>query len=581
LPIFSQLLRSLTRTAGGKAAGGRDAQSVGFPIFSRLRSLTARRAAEPPDTVARNRLGFPFFHTFGSLTAQDVEFFMNAVLITVRLFLAVVLCVAAAAKFFDHPGSREAMHEFGVPESLSGVLAWLLPLAEISIAAALLPAATVEWGALGALALLFAFTVGVGVNVIRGRRADCHCFGQLHSAPMSWNTVVRNLVLTALAAFLFLQRRQAVKSSLIAWAGDLTLAERVNLVIGSLALVLLSVIVFVLVQLLNQQKELIGKLGDLRSDSDDEELPITERDGLIFPTRGLPIGAPAPGFVLSGLERGQLSLDDLLENSKPLLIIFISPGCGPCAALLPDIEGWQQEHAALLRVAIISSGSHADNRAKFADYSIHSVMLQEKSDADKAYDVYWTPSAVLINPDRSIGSQLASGGDQIRLLLQHSVEENAHEPWLSSSVDDDDDQPALIRIGDLAPDVSLRDLDRNKVRLSDFRDKKVMLVFWRPDCSFCMAMIDDLKSVEIDPPKGAPEMVLISSGSVEANRSMGLRSTILIDQDSRVSELYGSEGTPSAVLIDEKGKVASLVEAGAPRVLALLGRAPATKQAPV
>src|SRR5580704_16933553 len=96
--------------------------------------------------------------------------FMTVVLIIVRLFLAVVLCVAAVAKLMDRPGSREAMLEFGVPESLTGVLEWLLPLGEIGIAAVLLPAATVEWGALGALALLFAFTVGVGVNVIRGRR---------------------------------------------------------------------------------------------------------------------------------------------------------------------------------------------------------------------------------------------------------------------------------------------------------------------------------------------------------------------------------------------------------------------------
>ena len=36
---------------------------------------------------------------------------------------------------------------------------------------------------LPALVLLLLFVGGISYNVARGRSPDCHCFGQLHSAP--------------------------------------------------------------------------------------------------------------------------------------------------------------------------------------------------------------------------------------------------------------------------------------------------------------------------------------------------------------------------------------------------------------
>ncbi len=52
---------------------------------------------------------------------------------------------------------------------------------------------------------------------------------------------------------------------------------------------------------------------------------------------------------------------------------------------------------------------------------------------------------------------------------------------------------------------------------------------------------------------------------------MGLSSTVLLDQQFAVGSAFGASGTPSAVLVDEEGKVASEVAVGAPAVLALAG----------
>ena len=108
---------------------------------------------------------------------------MNIALLLGRLLLALVFAVAGTAKLSDREGSRQAIVDFGVPSAIAAPLGLVLPLAELTVAATLLPASTAWWGALGALALLALFVVGISINLARGRKPDCHCFGQLHSAP--------------------------------------------------------------------------------------------------------------------------------------------------------------------------------------------------------------------------------------------------------------------------------------------------------------------------------------------------------------------------------------------------------------
>src|SRR5207253_7669146 len=130
---------------------------------------------------------------------------------------------------------------------------------------------------------------------------------------------------------------------------------------------------------------------------------------------------------------------------------------------------------------------------------------------------------------------------------------------------------SLAQIGEPAPALALPDLSGAMVRLEDFRGEQTLVVFWSPDCTFCEQMIDELKRIEADPPSHAPRLLVVSKGSVEANRAAGLSSPIVIDSDSAMSKAFGANGTPSAVLIDARGHIASEVAVGAPRILALLG----------
>jgi hypothetical protein len=52
---------------------------------------------------------------------------------------------------------------------------------------------------------------------------------------------------------------------------------------------------------------------------------------------------------------------------------------------------------------------------------------------------------------------------------------------------------------------------------------------------------------------------------------MGLNSPLVLEQSFHAGSAFGASGTPSAVLVDRKGNVASELAVGAPAVLALMG----------
>jgi uncharacterized membrane protein YphA (DoxX/SURF4 family) len=81
------------------------------------------------------------------------------------LILAAVFAAAGIAKLADRDGTRTAVREFGAPERLVGLLALLLPLAELTVAILLLPGPTRAVGVAGALVLLVAFSAAIAVSL--------------------------------------------------------------------------------------------------------------------------------------------------------------------------------------------------------------------------------------------------------------------------------------------------------------------------------------------------------------------------------------------------------------------------------
>jgi len=522
---------------------------------------------------------------------------MGAALLLARLLLAAVLAVAGAAKLLDLAGTRETVRNFGVPARLAAPFALLLPLAELAVAAALIPTATAWWGAVGALALLLAFCAAIGVNLARGRTPDCHCFGQLHSSPAGRPTLLRNGALALAAAFVVAFGIDDAGASAIAWLGDLTTAQLVTAVAGGLLAVVVAVEAALLLNLVRQNGRLLLRIEALeRSQGGAAALagePAPEAAG------GLPVGSEAPRFNLSGLHGETMTLDALLSVGRDVLLAFTDPNCVPCNALLPELGAWQRNHSATLLVVPVSRGTPDENRPKTAEHGLINVLLQEDREVAEAYEADGTPSAVVVRSDGTVGSPVAAGAEAIRALVARTVGGSAPPqapapatqatPAASpngsrngaAAAEPAPAPPAVtLRVGDPAPAVRLRDLRGRTVNLAGFRGSETVVLFWDPGCGFCSQILEDVKAWEADPPEDAPKLLLVSTDSTEANEAMGLRSSVLLDSGFDVGNSFGAPGMPTAIRIDRDGRVASDLAVGGPQVLALLGLEGAEPQAP-
>src|SRR4029453_18495083 len=79
------------------------------------------------------------------------------------------------------------------------------------------------------------------------------------------------------------------------------------------------------------------------------------------PNDGLPIGAVFPDFELTDALGRAISFQHLLGEGKPILFLFVSPTCQPCAALMPEIEEWQRELSEDISFIFISRGTLDEN----------------------------------------------------------------------------------------------------------------------------------------------------------------------------------------------------------------------------
>jgi methylamine dehydrogenase accessory protein MauD len=326
---------------------------------------------------------------------------MDTAVFLTRALLAVVFATAGVGKLLDLEGSRRSLRDFGVPERFASVAGTLLPIVELVTAALLLIAPTAQWGALLALLLLLAFIAGITRAMRQGVAPDCNCFGQIHSAPAGRGTLVRNGVLAALAAFVLIG---GPGPALDDWIGDRSGAELVALV-GVVAAVGLGAWAF---QLWRRTRT----LGD--------ELVSTRKEMALLPP-GLPVGADAPDFALKNTEGELVTLDDLRSQGHPVMLMFTSPGCGPCAKIFPNLRRWQQSLAAQLTIALVSGGTMEANRELAEAHGLENLLVMDAINVSELYRVRATPSALLVTPDGKIGTTTAQRIFEIEPLVRHAL----------------------------------------------------------------------------------------------------------------------------------------------------------------
>jgi peroxiredoxin len=161
-----------------------------------------------------------------------------------------------------------------------------------------------------------------------------------------------------------------------------------------------------------------------------------------------------------------------------------------------------------------------------------------------------------------------------RLLLRLEALEDELRQLRPPQVEDATGLP----IGSVLNDFDLPQLSGGRMTLSQWRGRRVLLIFFNPRCGFCRQMSPELAALPTDPADGRATPLVLTTGDPEENRRLveehGIRCPVLLQEDWEVASLYRAAGTPTGYLIDEGGATASTLAVGAQAVLALASADP-------
>lgn len=488
---------------------------------------------------------------------------MEEILLFVRVILFFVFALAGIGKLLDADGSAKALRAFGMPEGVLPFLGYALPIAELSIAILLLFPGTSWYGAIAASFLLIAFIGSMVWQMYKGNAPDCHCFGQIHSAPVSITSILRNLILFAAAAFMAVRGQNFQGPSFAASRAD---------VIQTLLLLLVVVAVIVAISYL---KRLVDSLASIVKRVDFLEMldavdTPKVRDEAGDPHDGLPIGAVMPAFELRSRAGGIISRDSLLSAGRPLLFFFVGPNCSPCKALMPEIAEWHEEMSGAVDLILITTGTLAENDEKLTVPSEITVLFQEKRELAEALGAKWTPTAVLVRADGRIASHIAAGDTAVRHLITKVAAADKSDRLLY--ITNGNKGAVLPKIGKPVVDISLEDISGGRLTADTFKKKPTLAIAWSTTCSHCIQMMDSIKAWDRTKGEDDPNLVLFSSGDADFHKKLGLRSPIVLEEGYTSAAKIGLFGTPSGVLVDENGIIVSETAIGAEHIWSLIGK---------
>lgn len=301
----------------------------------------------------------------------------------VPLVLSSVLVISGVAKLRTSSSVVDVLAALGVPARLGRRLDPALPWIEIGAAVALVVAPK------GRLVVVVAALVGVlflayAVVIVRlwrhQGRVRCACFGSLSGGDVTGVTVVRNLLLAAGAVLVLLgaTRGRSVAAELAAasahtwtWLAAATWATGVA-----------------------------ASLGLRAAPSEDYARAPIPRGELVTPS-------------------GQhLTLGELASDQARLLI-FLSPGCGPCHDISMMVQSWSKRLWPIVVHPVLIDTAAA--RSEYAHLTPWWLFADGADTAAPALGIGATPAAVVLGSDGFLAGGPVAGSAAVCALVEEAA----------------------------------------------------------------------------------------------------------------------------------------------------------------
>ena len=111
-------------------------------------------------------------------------------------------------------------------------------------------------------------------------------------------------------------------------------------------------------------------------------------------------------------------------------------------------------------------------------------------------------------------------------------------------------------VGQPIPKFTALDVFGAPVDESSLAGRLGALLFVSPDCSTCIASLDEVEALKVKTNGNVVVVCRAEQGECrELSKAYGLEVPVIVDEDRRVSELFGVQVTPTAVLVGRSGRI--------------------------
>jgi len=288
------------------------------------------------------------------------------------------------------------------------------------------------------------------------------------------------------------------------------------------------------------------------------------------------IGQPAPVFELKSADDQLYKLSDYKD--KVVVLEWWNQDCPVSRRYMPTMKELATKHAEKGVVWLAIDSTHYQTAAKNVEYHgkngiPYSILMDGDGKVGRLYGAKTTPHMFVINKgtlvyngaidDRGDRNYVAEAlgavlvGKQVPLAKTQpfGCSVKYGKPRAAAQVAK---TPAKPEIGQPVPDFELTGIDGKTYKLSEYKDKIVVLEWWNQDCPISRRYTPTMKELaNKHAEKGVVWLAIDSTHyqtatkNVEYQRQNGIPYPILMDTNGKVGHLYEAKTTPHMFVVNK------------------------------